>query len=212
MALRAALIQHLENRGIESPDVLNAIATVLRHRFVESAFAERAYEDVALPIEKEQTISQPYTVAFQTECLNLNSRERVLEIGTGSGYQCAILCEMGMQVFSIERHPRLYQQAQKLLESMGYKPILKLGDGSIGWSTYAPFDAILVTAACPDVPETLVDQLAPGGRIVLPVGDLEKQIMMRITKHADGSFTEESFDEFRFVPLIGSEGWDDPEE
>jgi len=207
MSLRAALVDELRRKGINHPQILDAIGRVRRHAFLESALADRAYLDTALPIDDDQTISQPYTVAYQTELLDLKKGDRVLEIGTGSGYQCAILCEMGVQVFSIERHPRLYEQARRRLEAMNCRAVLRLGDGSLGWPQWAPYDAILVTAACPSIPQPLAEQLAIGGRLVLPVGDLESQTMTRATRQADGGLSVERFTQFRFVPMIGRAGW-----
>lgn len=203
---RKQLIQELRDKGIKAERVLKAIENVPRHLFVDSAFSLRAYEDSALPIDMGQTISQPYTVARQTELLDLFPGEKVLEIGTGSGYQCAVLCEMGTQVFTIERHKMLYERARNILSETGYKAQFKLGDGTLGWTAYAPYDAIIVTAGAPVVPEALLQQLAEGGRLVIPVGDEQKQAMHRIVKQGD-SFYEEIFNDFKFVPLVGKDGW-----
>lgn len=211
LALRSALVETVRRKGIRQPAVLEAIGQVPRHAFLESALEDRAYEDIALPIDDEQTISQPYTVAYQTELLALEPNDRVLEIGTGSGYQAAVLCAMGVQVFSIERHPRLYEQARRRLEGMGCGVIQRLGDGSLGWPQWAPYDAIVVTAASPEVPKPLLEQLAPGGRLVVPVGDLESQRMVRATRLPDGEVELEYFDQFRFVPLVGRSGWQAPD-
>lgn len=203
---RKQLIQELRDKGIQSERVLKAIEGVPRHLFVDSAFSMRAYEDSALPIDMGQTISQPYTVARQTELLDLFPGEKVLEIGTGSGYQCAILCEMDAQVFTVERHKLLYERSRAILNEVGYRAQHKLGDGTLGWTAYAPYDAIIVTAGAPVVPEALLQQLADGGRLVIPVGDEQKQAMHKIVKK-EGSFYEEVFNDFKFVPLVGKDGW-----
>lgn len=205
--LRAKLVKHLRAKGIEDEELLEAFNAVPRHFFVESAFAEAAYEDRPLPIGDGQTISQPYTVALQTQMLELKKGMKVLEIGTGSGYQAAILCELGMKVFSIERHRSLQRNAQALLDEMGYKPRLKWGDGSAGWITYAPYDRILVTAASPSIPETLKKQLAIGGRLVIPVGDRDLQTMMLVDRISEKEFRITEAQHFRFVPLVGKYGW-----
>lgn len=205
--LREKLVHQLRRKGIENKAVLAAIETVKRHAFVPVGLAQQAYLDKALPIAKDQTISQPYTVAYQTELLKIKKGDRVLEIGTGSGYQCAILCELGADVYSIERHEDLHRQAKKILSDLGYKPVLKSGDGTLGWPTHAPFDGIVVTAGGPEIPTSLREQLAIGGRLVIPIGGEAEQRMVRITRLAENEYEEEAFDEFRFVPLIGEEGW-----
>ncbi len=204
---RKALVEELRAKGITSEAVLAAIGTVPRERFLDSALAQRAYEDTALPIGMGQTISQPYTVAFQTEKLDLKPGDKVLEIGTGSGYQCAVLCAMGHAVWSVERHDPLYRKAQDLLRALGYRPQLKCGDGTQGWSAYAPYDAIVVTAGAPVVPDALLAQLTLGGRLVIPVGDTETQRMHRLVRVAEAEAREEVFDGFKFVPLVGKHGW-----
>lgn len=206
-APRSRLVQELKDKGIRDERVLKAIGTVAREQFIDSALAHRAYEDTALPIGMKQTISQPYTVARQTELLELHPGETVLEIGTGSGYQCAVLCQMGHKVFSIERHEALYLKARDLLRGMGFRPELKCGDGTLGWSAYAPYDAIVVTAGAPVVPETLLHQLKVGGRLVIPVGDAEGQHMLRLWRMSETDYEQERYDGFKFVPLIGERGW-----
>lgn len=206
------LLQELRAKGIQDEGVLKAISAVPRHHFVDTGFADRAYEDSAMPIAMGQTISQPFTVARQTELLQIKKGEKVLEIGTGSGYQAAVLTELGAEVYSVERHRELYDRAREVLRETGYRAMLKCGDGTEGWSAYAPYDGILVTAGAPVVPDALRDQLAPGGRLVIPVGNDEKQVMYRITRKAEDSegqpaFTEETFNVFKFVPLIGRQGW-----
>ena len=205
--LRERLVKSLAERGIYNQLVLNAINKVLRHHFIDSALSERAYEDLALPIDENQTISQPFTVAYQTQLLDIKPKNKVLEIGTGSGYQTAILCELGAQVFSIERSRTLHNKAKTTLEREGYHPLLKAGDGTMGWATYQPFEKILVTAGSPCVPQELLKQLAVGGYLVIPVGDRKGQRMIRITKTDELTFHEEKFDYFSFVPLIGKDGW-----
>ena len=206
--MRETLVGQLRSRGITEEKVLEAIASVPREKFLERDFATRAYDDSALPIGAGQTISQPYTVAYQTQALQLKPDEKVLEIGTGSGYQAAILAKMGVRVFTIERHVDLLEHARKRLESLGFHKILsRAGDGTRGWPEYAPFDAILVTAGAPDVPESLVKQLSPnGGRMIIPVGSRQSQKMYLIKKNGE-QISAEELNGFAFVPLIGSEGW-----
>lgn len=204
---RKALIELLKEKGIQDQRVLSAIESVPRHLLIDTALHNRAYEDTALPIALRQTISQPYTVARQTELLMLSGNEKVLEIGTGSGYQCAILCEIVKQVYSIERHFELYDLARTKLQEMGYRPMLKCDDGTLGWSAYAPYDAIVVTAGAPIIPDHLKLQLTVGGRLVIPVGDRDTQAMVRVTRVSKDHFQEEKFDNFKFVPLVGKRGW-----
>ncbi len=206
---KARLLEELHNKGIRDERVLAAINHVPRHLFVEHAMIHRAYEDEALPIGLQQTISQPFTVAYQTELLNPQKNERVLEIGTGSGYQAAILCQMGARVFSIERHEALHRRAKEKLRELNYRVTTKHGDGTLGWATFAPFDKILVTAGARGVPEAILQQLRepegdkPGGRLVIPIGDDDGQTMCRITRTGPDSFHYEELNTFRFVPLIG---------
>lgn len=204
---RKQLVTKLREKGISDENVLSAISSVDRHQFIDTALHHRAYEDRALPILGKQTISQPFTVAYQSQLLELDKNEKVLEVGTGSGYQCAVLCELCNHVYSIERLDDLYQMARENLTEMGYRPRLKLGDGTEGWSAYAPYDAIIVTAGAPVVPEKLKEQLAPGGRLVIPVGDRTSQKMVRIVRTNENTFKEEDFNGFKFVPLIGKDGW-----
>jgi protein-L-isoaspartate(D-aspartate) O-methyltransferase len=206
-APRARLVAELQDKGITDERVLKAVGSVPRERFIDSALSHRAYEDTALPIGLKQTISQPYTVARQTELMELKPGEKVLEIGTGSGYQCAILCEMGQKVHSVERHEELYRKAVDLIRALGHRGELKCGDGTLGWSAYAPYDAIVVTAGAPVVPDALLQQLTVGGRLVIPVGDQSTQAMLRLRRVSATEFEEERFDGFKFVPLIGKDGW-----
>ncbi len=207
-AAREGFVAELRARGIHDERVLDAMSKVPRERFLDATFARRAYEDSALPIGEGQTISQPFAVAYQTQVLDLKPGEKVLEIGTGSGYQAAVLAQMGVRVFTIERHIPLLETARKRLDSLGYhKVISRAGDGTRGWPEYAPFDAILVTAGAPDVPESLAKQLSPnGGRMVIPIGDMGRQRMYLIRKNGEELKAKELID-FAFVPLIGKEGW-----
>ena len=174
-----------------------------RPKIIIKYFLEFAYQDKPFPIGSGQTISQPYTVAFQTELLVLKKGEKVLEIGTGSGYQACVLVEMGAKVFSVERQKKLYDRTRNLLPKVGYRPRLFYGDGYKGLPTFAPFDKILITAAAPEIPDELIQQLKPGGRLVIPVGSSEIQQMLSIDKESDGSLTEKKHGTFRFVPLLG---------
>lgn len=205
--LRRGLVNTLKGKGIASKSVLDAIGTVPRHFFFDNAFLEHAYQDKAFPIGEGQTISQPYTVAFQTQLVQVGKGTKILEIGTGSGYQCCVLKELGADVYTIEYNQTLYERTRKFLPEMGYRAHFFHGDGSMGLANYAPYDAILVTAGAPSVPQALIEQLKPGGRLVIPVGDGKTQKMLRITKKEDNKLVKESFDNFSFVPLLGEKGW-----
>ncbi|MCL2760397.1 MAG: protein-L-isoaspartate(D-aspartate) O-methyltransferase [Desulfuromonadales bacterium] len=195
-------------RGIEDSRVIEAMLRVPRHLFVQEAMSAQAYSDSALPIGEKQTISQPYMVAYMAEKLELRSSDRVLEIGTGSGYHAAILAGLAQRVYTIERIPVLAVKARKLFDTLGLTNIaMKIDDGTVGWSQEAPFDAILVTAGAPRIPDGLLKQLAVGGRLVIPVGDEKEQVLIRVRKDEDGGFSEESLLDCRFVKLIGKEGW-----
>ena len=204
---RSELAESLSVKGIDDIYVLKAIGEVERHKFVPAGIRAHAYKDAALPIGYGQTISQPYTVAFMTQALKLKPNSKVLEIGTGSGYQAAILYNMGMKVYSIERQLDILHATQKLFDKMGIRVYTKYGDGSIGWEEFAPYDGIIVTAGSPSVPPSLKKQLVPGGRLVIPVGDKNTQILKIIMKTEEGTFITEDIPEFKFVPLIGREGW-----
>jgi len=196
-------------RGIRDPRVIAALKKIPRHLFVEEALQGQAYTDHPLPIGEKQTISQPYMVALMTEALQLTGKEKVLEIGAGSGYQTAVLAEIAQAVFSIERILALTLRARKLLEDLGYgNAEIKFSDGTQGWVEESPFDGIIVTAGAPDVPQPLVDQLAMGGRLVIPVGDAYVQDLLRITKTEEGT-RREDLGGCRFVKLIGRYGWGD---
>ncbi len=197
----------LRQKGITDNVVLDAMQQIPRHCFLDSAFSEQAYEDKALSIDEGQTISQPYTVAFQTQLLQVKKGMKVLEIGTGSGYQCSVLCKMGAMVYSIERHNKLHQKAKAMLDALHIKAQLICGDGTKGLPQLAPFDRILVTAGAPVVPDVLVKQLKTGGILVIPVGDERMQRMLQVTRTGEDTTETKAFDNFAFVPLIGEHGW-----
>ncbi len=200
---RERLVQRLQEKGIVDERVLAAIRAVPRHLFIDEALASRAYEDTALPIGSGQTISQPYVVARMTEALLLNSPRKVLEVGTGCGYQTAILVNLGLQVFTIERIRPLHDKARRILGEIKHTPArMRHGDGYEGWKSEAPFDAILVTAAPPEVPEALLQQLAEGGHLIIPVGAGSGQELLRITREG-GEFTSQLLDFVTFVPMLG---------
>ena len=202
--LRKKLVEVIKNKGINDEKVLAAIENIPRHFFLDSAFDEVAYEDRAFPISSGQTISQPYTVAYQTQLLEIKPFLKVLEIGTGSAYQASVLAEMGAQVFTIERQKKIFEANKKFSYIKKYPNIKYFyGDGYEGLPTYAPFDRVLITAAAPEIPQKLIDQLKPGGMMVIPVGSGNLQTMKRITKNKDGTLKEEAFDLFSFVPMLG---------
>lgn len=205
--MRRNLVNTLIEKGIRDKAVLTAIQKVPRHYFFDKAFLEHAYQDKAFPIGEGQTISQPYTVAVQTELLDVKAGNKVLEIGTGSGYQCCILLEMKAKVYTIEYNRKLYLLAKSFLNELGYRAHFHHGDGSQGWKTFAPYDRIIVTAGAPSLPEALIDQLGTGGKLVIPVGNEDHQEMIRVVKDAEGNVKTESHDYFRFVPLLGKFGW-----
>jgi protein-L-isoaspartate(D-aspartate) O-methyltransferase len=215
---RARLAEKLQKRGIQDERVLAAIGAVPRHEFVDPALRDRAYADEALPIGLNQTISQPFTVAYQTALLNVNPDDRVLEVGTGSGYQAAVLCELGARVFSVERHESLLTRTHTRLEELSYDVRTRHGDGTKGWPAFAPYDGIVVTAAAPAPPDPLLRQLREptksgdhaGGRLVIPIGGRNGQVMTRITRTGTGphDYDREEFHSFRFVPLVSKEDED----
>jgi len=200
--MRKQLIDQLRQKGITDERVLTAFDAIPRHFFLDLVFEQQAYSNVAFQIGAGQTISHPYTVAYQTSILELKKGEKVLEIGTGSGFQTCILCSMGMKVFSIERQKELHIKAKKIIDHFRFTPKLFFGDGYEGKETYAPFDKILVTCGAPFIPEKLVKQLKIGGMMVIPVGDLDSQEMHRITKISDTEYKEEVFGNFSFVPML----------
>jgi protein-L-isoaspartate(D-aspartate) O-methyltransferase len=206
--VRERMVQEqLVARGIKDPRVLGAMRKVPRHFFVDPGLINRAYDDTALPIGEKQTLSQPYIVARMTEALGLKGYEKILEVGTGSGYQTALLAELSFNVFSVEKIRVLSRRARQLLDRLEYHNIaLHAGDGTVGWSDHAPYDAIIVTAAAPDLPRPLLDQLAPGGKLVMPVGDEESQSLVRVTASESG-FEKEHLGDCRFVKLWGKYGW-----
>ncbi|MFT2007594.1 protein-L-isoaspartate(D-aspartate) O-methyltransferase [Pontibacter sp. 13R65] len=206
--MRRALVKLLREKGIRSEQVLAAMEAVPRHFFFEGAFLEQAYEDKAFPIGEGQTISQPYTVAFQTELLNLRPTDKVLEIGTGSGYQCWVLLQITPHVYTIEFNKVLYEKARRFFRTYNLRPHTFHGDGSEGLPRHAPYDKIIVTAGAPGIPKSLVRQLAIGGILVIPVGDEKLQKMLRITRTGENDFTREEFSDFKFVPLLGKSGWE----
>ena len=202
--LRKKLVDTVRGKGISDEKILAAIEKIPRHFFLDSAFDEVAYEDKAFPIAEKQTISQPYTVAYQTQLLELKPFDKVLEIGTGSAYQASVLAELGAQVFTIERQKKLYDSNKEFGYLKKY-PNIKFfyGDGYEGLPTYAPFDKVLITAAAPEIPQKLVSQMKTGAMMVIPVGSGDVQTMKRLTRLADGSLKEEVFDRFSFVPMLG---------
>ena len=200
---RVRLVEIIRQKGISNEAVLNAIGAVPRHLFMEDYLEHRAYDDEALPINAGQTISQPYTVAFQTELLDVKSFDKVLEVGTGSGYQAAVLAEVGARVYSIERQKELYAHLLYFLPSIGYKKVQCFyGDGYKGLPKYGPFDSIIITAGAPSIPENLLTQLRIGGRLVCPVGDRNVQIMTRVIRLTETDFETKEFGNFLFVPLL----------
>lgn len=205
---REELVDELTKKGISDLAVIKAIGSVPREKFIDKTMQHMAYKDVALPIGYNQTISQPYTVAFMTQLLNIKKPGmKILEIGTGSGYQAAVLYEMQAEVFSIERSVDLFNKTAKLFDKLGIRVHAKYGDGTIGWSEFAPFDGIIVTAGSPVIPKKLKEQLSIGGRMVIPVGDKISQKLYLIRKDSEDNFEVETIPEFTFVPLIGREGW-----
>ncbi|MCB0489318.1 MAG: protein-L-isoaspartate(D-aspartate) O-methyltransferase [Cyclobacteriaceae bacterium] len=204
--LRNKLVKKLRLKGIQDERVLEAVGRVPRHAFFDDALLLHAYEDKAFPIGEGQTISQPYTVAFQTEKLAVKAGDKVLEIGTGSGYQACVLLEMGANVYTIEYNRVLFERTRAFLPKLGYNPYFAFGDGSKGMPSKAPFDKILVTAGAPVVPDDLIKQLKEGGTLVIPVGDRERQKMVRIIIK-NGKPVRDEFDNFAFVPLLGDQGW-----
>ena len=208
--LRKQLVDALRTKGITDEVVLAAINEVPRHVFLDSSFVELAYQDQAFPIGSGQTISQPSTVAFQTQLLGIEQGMKVLEIGTGSGYQACVLAAMGAKVFSIERQRNLYFKTKEILEQLPFRVKVFLGDGYEGLPTYQPFDRVIITAGAPNIPEKLIEQLKPGGIMVIPMDNTEGegQTMLKLTKLNDGTLKQESFGDFKFVPMLKNIGND----
>jgi protein-L-isoaspartate(D-aspartate) O-methyltransferase len=200
--LRRKLVDSIRNKGIADEEVLGAIDRVPRHLFMDSSFINFSYTDKAFPIAAGQTISQPYTVAFQTQLLDVKKHHKVLEVGTGSGYQTAVLLELGARVYTIERQRQLFLNAQKTLGPLNYKPAFFYGDGYEGLPSFMPFDRILVTAAAPKIPQSLLDQLAIGGILVIPEGDSRGQRMIRVKRETEDQFQRSEHGHFSFVPLL----------
>jgi protein-L-isoaspartate(D-aspartate) O-methyltransferase len=212
IARRLMVDRQVRGRGVRDPLVLEAMLQVPRHLFVEEALRGQAYGDFSLPIGEKQTISQPHTVGIMTEALQLRGGERVLEIGTGSGYQSAVLARIASRVYTVERLPGLARRARRILDSLGCHNVnIKVSDGTVGWGEEAPFDAIIVTAGAPFVPRDYLAQLSFGGRLVIPVGSQAGQMLKRFLRRPDGDCSEEKLIDCRFVPLLGKHGWTERE-
>jgi protein-L-isoaspartate(D-aspartate) O-methyltransferase len=206
--LRKKLVETLREKGITDANVLQAINNVPRHLFLDSSFLEYAYQDKAFPIGSGQTISQPFTVAYQTQLLHLLPGDKVLEIGTGSGYQSCVLLEMGAKVYTIERQKKLYEKTKSFLPTIGYNPKMFYGDGYKGLPSYVPFDKIIITAAAPEIPPELISQLKGGGILVVPVGPMDVQTMVTVQKVSSNEIVRLEHDKFRFVPMLGNKAKD----
>ena len=200
--MRRQLVRELSDRGIKSKQVLDCFEAIPRHYFLDNAFAEQAYSNTAFQIGSGQTISHPYTVAYQTELLDIQKGEKILEIGSGSGFQTCVLCEMGAKVFSIERHKELHLKAKNIVRHLKYNARLSFGDGYKGLPTFAPFDKIIITCGAPDIPEELVNQMKVGGIMIIPIGEGVEQQMKKIVKISEGEITIEDFGVFKFVPML----------
>ena len=200
--MRRRLVEEVKAKGITDEAVLEAIGKIPRHLFMDSSFENFAYRDVPFPIGSGQTISQPYTVGFQSQLLNIKKGDKILEVGTGSGYQAIVLVELGAKVFSIERQRKLYDRTRKLMHEMGYMAKLFYGDGYKGLPSYAPFDKIIVTAGAPDIPKELLKQLKVGGMMVIPIGGDEGQVMYSITRVSETDFEQQKHGDFAFVPML----------
>jgi protein-L-isoaspartate(D-aspartate) O-methyltransferase len=204
---RINLIKKLRKKGIKSEEVLSVIGKIPRELFINPSQNHLAYEDKALPISCSQSISQPYTVAFMTELLCIEAGQKILEVGTGSGYQATILFMLGAKVYSVERHEKLFDSANELFTKHKIEIKTKMGDGSLGWEENSPYDSIILTAATPEISSELISQVKIGGKIVAPVGDLKNQTMTRFTKLESGDLLREEFGSFKFVPLLGKRGF-----
>ncbi|MFY0598549.1 MAG: protein-L-isoaspartate(D-aspartate) O-methyltransferase [Cyclobacteriaceae bacterium] len=205
--MRKLLVKEVAEKGIKDSGVLQAIMKIPRHFFFDTIFESHAYEDKAFPIGSGQTISQPYTVAFQTELLEIKKGDKILEIGTGSGYQASVLVELGARVYTIEYQKALYEKTRLFLPRLGYKPMFFYGDGSKGIPQHAPYDGIIVTAGAPSVPNDLLKQLKVGGKLIIPVGDGKTQTMLKLTLQEKNKVLKKEYNQFRFVPLLGEKGW-----
>jgi len=206
---RRMVERHIRERGITDPLVIESMSHVPRHLFVEEALQGQAYSDFPLPIGEKQTISQPFIVGFMTQALQLQGGEKVLEIGTGSGYQAAVLARIVSRVYTVERLPALARRARRILDSIGANNVnIRLSDGTFGWDEEAPFDAIIITAGAPSIPAKYREQLAVGGRLVIPVGTLGAQTLKRVVRLGEAEYTEENLLDCRFVPLVGKFGWE----
>jgi protein-L-isoaspartate(D-aspartate) O-methyltransferase len=209
-ARRRMVERHIQGRGITDPLVIEAMCQVPRHLFVEEALQGQAYSDYPLPIGEKQTISQPFTVALMTQSLQLRGGEKVLEIGTGSGYQAAVLARIASRVYTVERFPALARRARRVLDAIGANTVnIRLSDGTSGWEDEAPFDAIIITAGAPSIPSQYREQLAIGGRLVIPVGTLGTQVLKRVVRVGEKEYAEEDLLDCRFVPLVGRFGWEE---
>ncbi|HXV20031.1 MAG TPA: protein-L-isoaspartate(D-aspartate) O-methyltransferase [Desulfuromonadales bacterium] len=209
-ARRRMVERHIQGRGITDPLVIEAMCQVPRHLFVEEALQGQAYSDYPLPIGEKQTISQPFTVALMTQSLQLRGGEKVLEIGTGSGYQAAVLARIASRVYTVERFPALARRARRVLDAIGAGTVnIRLSDGTSGWEDEAPFDAIIITAGAPSIPSQYREQLAVGGRLVIPVGTLGTQVLKRVVRVGEKEYAEEDLLDCRFVPLVGRFGWEE---
>lgn len=206
---RATLVEELRTKGIRDERILRVLGEIKREEYVHPAFIKGAYADSALPIACRQTISQPYTVALMTSLLQIQPGSKILEVGTGSGYQAMVLYKLGAQVFTIERFPELAQGAETIFKREKANIALRVGDGSTGWEEVAPFNGIIVTAGAPEVPPLLLEQLSVGGHLVIPVGDKRSQTLCRYTRMENGEYHVQKFSHFRFVPLVGLFGWDE---
>lgn len=205
--LRKLLIKKIEQKGISDNNVLKVMQLIPRHLFLENVFLEQSYQDIAFPIGEGQTISQPFTVGFQSQLLQIQPGDKVLEVGTGSGYQACVLIGLGAKLYTIERNKILHEKSKFTLNKLGYKATFICGDGSLGFDKYAPYQKIIVTAGAPVVPPKLIEQLALGGILVIPVGNEKSQTMLKITKDLNGNIHQQQYENFRFVPLIGADGW-----
>ncbi|MBN1406879.1 MAG: protein-L-isoaspartate(D-aspartate) O-methyltransferase [Calditrichaceae bacterium] len=200
------MLNRLRSKGIRDEDVLKAMEKTPRHQFVAHGLEHQAYDEKALPIGYGQTISHPYTVALMTQTLQIKKSKRILEIGTGSGYQAAVIAQMGAQVYTIEKVKQLGIQARKILESLKYHVITRIGDGTMGWLNYAPYDAIIVTAGAPVTPENLINQLKDDGKLLIPIGNKDEQMLTLYIKNND-TFKKIQIEKLKFVPLVGNGGW-----